>query len=154
GMQIGSSEAEPIWTEFLRQLTRRGLRGVKLVISDAHEGIKAAVTKVLCATWQRCRVGLLKKFLSPDSIGRSLIRRRICDAGTQRARSAGAVHDGLAAAAGARRPCSRPGGSRSRSVVAAGGGRRTLLRDERTAGDRSRGSSPADARGILARDRA
>jgi putative transposase len=55
GMEIGTSEAEPIWTEFLRKLTRRGLRGVKLVISDAHEGIKAAVTKVLCATWQRCR---------------------------------------------------------------------------------------------------
>jgi transposase-like protein len=50
GMQIGTSEAEPIWTEFLRKLTRRGLRGVKLVVSDAHEGIKAAVTKVLCAT--------------------------------------------------------------------------------------------------------
>ena len=47
GMQIGTSEAEPIWTEFLRKLTRRGLRGVKLVISDAHEGIKAAVSKVL-----------------------------------------------------------------------------------------------------------
>ena len=38
GMQIGTSEAEPIWTEFLRSLTRRGLRGVKLVVSDAHEG--------------------------------------------------------------------------------------------------------------------
>src|SRR5690606_41509516 len=50
GMEIGTSEAEAIWTEFLRKLTRRGLRGVKLVISDAHEGIKAAVTKVLCAT--------------------------------------------------------------------------------------------------------
>jgi transposase-like protein len=61
GMEIGTSEAEPIWTEFLRKLTRRGLRGVKLVVSDAHEGIKAAVTKVLTATWQRCRVGLLKK---------------------------------------------------------------------------------------------
>jgi transposase-like protein len=48
--------AEPIWTEFLRKLTRRGLRGVKLVVSDAHEGIKAAVSKVLNATWQRCRV--------------------------------------------------------------------------------------------------
>src|SRR5487761_2174291 len=59
GMEVGTSEAEPIWTEFLRKLTRRGLRGVKLVISDAHEGIKAAVTKVLCATWQRCRVGPL-----------------------------------------------------------------------------------------------
>lgn len=56
GLEIGTSEAEPIWTEFLRKLTRRGLRGVKLVISDAHEGIKAAVSKVLNATWQRCRV--------------------------------------------------------------------------------------------------
>ena len=46
GMDIGSSEAEPFWTAFLRKLTRRGLRGVKLVISDAHEGIKAAVTKL------------------------------------------------------------------------------------------------------------
>jgi putative transposase len=59
GMEVGTSEAEPIWTEFLRRLTRRGLRGVKLVVSDAHEGLKAAVTKVLSATWQRCRVGLL-----------------------------------------------------------------------------------------------
>ena len=55
GMEIGTSEAEPIWTEFLRKLTRRGLRGVKLVVSDAHEGIKAAVTKVLCATSGRFR---------------------------------------------------------------------------------------------------
>ncbi len=60
GMTIGNSEAEPFWTEFLRSLTRRGLRGVKLVISDAHEGLKAAIAKVLSATWQRCRVGLLK----------------------------------------------------------------------------------------------
>src|SRR3989337_1182783 len=61
GMEVGTSEAEPIWTEFLRKLTRRGLRGVKLVVSDAHEGIKAAVTKVLCATWQRCRVGAVEQ---------------------------------------------------------------------------------------------
>lgn len=64
GMQIGTSEAEPIWTEFLRRLTRRGLRGIKLVISDAHEGIKAAVTKVLCATWQRCRVHFMRNALA------------------------------------------------------------------------------------------
>jgi putative transposase len=50
GMTIGNSEAEPFWTEFLRSLTRRGLRGVKLVISDAHEGLKAAIAKVLGAT--------------------------------------------------------------------------------------------------------
>ena len=64
GMEIGTSEAEPIWTEFLRKLTRRGLRGVKLVISDAHEGIKAAVTKVLYATWQRCRVHFMRNMLA------------------------------------------------------------------------------------------
>ena len=55
GLETGTSEAEPIWTEFLRKLTRRGLRGVKPVISDAHEGIKPAVSKGLSATWQRCR---------------------------------------------------------------------------------------------------
>jgi putative transposase len=47
GMAIGASEAEMFWTEFLRALARRGLRGVKLVVSDAHEGLKAAVAKVL-----------------------------------------------------------------------------------------------------------
>src|ERR671917_867862 len=56
GMAIGSSEAESFWLDFLRGLARRGLRGVKLVVSDAHEGLKAAVAKVLRATWQRCRV--------------------------------------------------------------------------------------------------
>jgi transposase-like protein len=64
GLEIGTSEAEPIWTEFLRKLTRRGLRGVKLIISDAHEGIKAAVSKVLCATWQRCRVHFQRNALA------------------------------------------------------------------------------------------
>lgn len=53
GLEIGTSEAEQIWTEFLRRLARRGLRGIKLVVSDANEGIKAAVSKVLSATWQR-----------------------------------------------------------------------------------------------------
>src|SRR5947209_16160604 len=56
GMAVGASEAETFWTDFLRTLARRGLRGVKLVISDAHEGIKAAVARVFNATWQRCRV--------------------------------------------------------------------------------------------------
>lgn len=51
----GLSEAEPFWTDFLRGLARRGLRGVKLVVSDAHEGLKAAVARVLHAGWQRCR---------------------------------------------------------------------------------------------------
>ena len=64
GMDIGPSEAEPFWTAFLRKLTRRGLRGVKLVVSDAHEGIKAAVSKLLCATWQRCRVHFMRNALA------------------------------------------------------------------------------------------
>ena len=64
GMEIGPSEAEPFWTAFLRKLTRRGLRGVKLVISDAHEGIRAAVSKLLCATWQRCRVHFMRNALA------------------------------------------------------------------------------------------
>jgi putative transposase len=64
GMAIGPSEAEPFWTSFLRSLTRRGLRGVKLVISDAHLGIKAAVAKVLKSTWQRCRVHFLRTALA------------------------------------------------------------------------------------------
>jgi transposase-like protein len=64
GMDIGLSEAEPFWTAFLRKLTRRGLRGVKLVISDGHEGIKAAVTKVFSATWQRCRVHYMRNVLA------------------------------------------------------------------------------------------
>lgn len=64
GMDIGPSEAEPFWAAFLRKLTRRGLRGVKLVISDAHEGIKAAVSKLLCASWQRCRVHFMRNALA------------------------------------------------------------------------------------------
>jgi putative transposase len=64
GMDIGPSEAETFWTAFLRKLARRGLRGVKLVISDAHEGIKAAVAKVTNAGWQRCRVHFMRNVLA------------------------------------------------------------------------------------------
>ena len=64
GMTVGHSEAEPFWVEFLRSLTRRGLRGVKLVVSDAHDGLKAAITKVLSATWQRCRVHFMRNAMA------------------------------------------------------------------------------------------
>jgi transposase-like protein len=64
GLEIGASEAEPFWTAFLRKLARRGLKGVKLVISDAHEGIRAAVGKVLSTTWQRCRVHFMRNVLA------------------------------------------------------------------------------------------
>jgi putative transposase len=64
GMAVGPSEAEPFWTDFLRSLSRRGLRGVKLVISDAHLGLKAAIAKVFKATWQRCRVHFMRNALA------------------------------------------------------------------------------------------
>ena len=64
GMDVGPSEAETFWTDFLRKLRRRGLRGVKLVISDAHEGVKAAVAKVMNAAWQRCRVHFMRNALA------------------------------------------------------------------------------------------
>jgi transposase-like protein len=64
GMDVGPSEAETFWLEFLRKLRRRGLRGVKLAISDAHEGLKAAVAKVMHASWQRCRVHFMRNALA------------------------------------------------------------------------------------------
>ncbi len=84
GMAIGPSEAEPFWTGFLRSLTRRGLRGVKLVISDAHEGLKAAAAKVLSATWQRCRVHFLRNALAHAGKGqRQMVLAAINTAFTQ-----------------------------------------------------------------------
>jgi transposase-like protein len=64
GLHIGPGEAEPFWSTFLKDLVRRGLKGVKLVISDAHEGFKAAVTRVVGATWQRCRVLFMRNALA------------------------------------------------------------------------------------------
>jgi putative transposase len=64
GLGIGPSEAETFWADFLKRLTRRGLRGVKLVISDAHEGLKAAVQRVVGGTWQRCRVHFMRNALA------------------------------------------------------------------------------------------
>ena len=63
-MDIGASEAAAFRTAFLRKLRQRGLRGVKLVISDAHDGLKAAVAKLLHASWQRCRVHFARNALA------------------------------------------------------------------------------------------
>jgi transposase-like protein len=64
GLDVGHSEAETFWTGFLRKLARRGLRGAKLVISDGHEGIKATVSKILTASWQRCRARFMRNVLA------------------------------------------------------------------------------------------
>lgn len=66
GLHIGPSEAETFWSTFLKGLLKRGLRGVKLVISDAHEGLKGAIRRVMGpnASWQRCSVHWLRNALA------------------------------------------------------------------------------------------
>lgn len=64
GVASGSSEAEPFWKAFLRSLADRGLRGVKLVISDDHKGLRSAAGKVFNATQQRCRVHWMRNALA------------------------------------------------------------------------------------------
>ena len=84
GLDIRPSEAEPFWGEFLRKLARRGLRGVKLVISDAHEGLKAAAAKVLGASWQRCRVHFMRNALAhANKNGRRVVSAFIATAFAQ-----------------------------------------------------------------------
>ena len=64
GLGLGESEAQVFWVEFLRSLRQRGLSGVQLVISDAHEGLKAAIAQVFSASWQRCRVHFMRNLLA------------------------------------------------------------------------------------------
>jgi putative transposase len=60
GLDVGEAETEAFWREFLRSLLARGLTGVQLAISDAHEGLKAALGQVLGVPWQRCTVHFLR----------------------------------------------------------------------------------------------
>jgi transposase-like protein len=100
GLDVGEAETEAFWTEFLRSLVARGLVGVQLAISDAHQGLKAAIARVLGSPWQRCTVHFLRDlrghcrkdqhdalgalirqlFTAPDGIE---ARRRLGDAITQ-----------------------------------------------------------------------
>ena len=65
GVDVGPSEDRAFWTAFLRSLVKRGLTGVRLVISDAHEGLKQAISTVLTGTaWQRCRVHFMRNLLA------------------------------------------------------------------------------------------
>lgn len=64
GLGLGPSEAAVFWLDFLRSLEKRGLKGVQLVISDAHEGLKAAIAQVFKASWQRCRVHFMRNALA------------------------------------------------------------------------------------------
>jgi len=62
-IDVGEAETEAFWTDFLRGLVARGLVGVRLAISDAHAGLKAAIAKVLGCAWQRCTVHFLRDCL-------------------------------------------------------------------------------------------
>ncbi len=65
GIDVGPSEDRAFWTAFLRSLVKRGLKGVRLVISDAHEGLKQAISTVLSgSSWQRCRVHFMRNLLA------------------------------------------------------------------------------------------
>ena len=65
GVDVGASEDRGFWTAFLRSLVKRGLAGVRLVISDAHEGLKQAISTVLSgAAWQRCPVHFMRNLLA------------------------------------------------------------------------------------------
>ena len=63
GIDVGEAETEAFWREFLRGLRARGLAGVQLCVSDAHEGLKGAIAKVLGCPWQRCTVHFLRDML-------------------------------------------------------------------------------------------
>jgi putative transposase len=63
GLDCGECETEAFWRDFLRGLVKRGLAGVQLVVSDAHEGLKNAIGQVLGAPWQRCTVHFLREAL-------------------------------------------------------------------------------------------
>jgi transposase-like protein len=114
GLHIGPSEAETFWATFLKGLVKRGLRGVKLVISDAHEGLKQAVARVMAgATAQRCRVhwmrnalarvpkgqhtmvaaALRQAFLQPDHAGARQTWRHVADQLRDRWPKLGALMD-------------------------------------------------------------
>jgi putative transposase len=63
GIDCGEAETEAFWRDFLRGLVKRGLAGVQLVVSDAHEGLKNAIGQVLGTPWQRCTVHFLREAL-------------------------------------------------------------------------------------------
>ena len=113
GLGLGPSEAATFWIDFLLSLAKRGLRGVKLVISDAHDGLKHAIAQVLKATWQRCRVHFMRNalayvpkgqhsmvaaairtvFAQPDRAAAGLAWRHVADQLRQRFPKLGALMD-------------------------------------------------------------
>lgn len=75
GMGIGESEAKAFWLAFLLSLKERGLEGVKLIISDSHSGLKEVIQQVLSASWQQCRVHLMRNVLCRVNSGSQSVVR-------------------------------------------------------------------------------
>jgi putative transposase len=63
GLDVGAAETEAFWTEFLHSLRARGLDGVRLIVSDGHQGLRNAIARVFDASWQRCTVHFLRDML-------------------------------------------------------------------------------------------
>ena len=60
GIDIGETETEAFWLDFLRGLRSRGLQGIRLAVSDQHEGLKTAIERILACPWQRCTVHFVR----------------------------------------------------------------------------------------------
>jgi transposase-like protein len=72
GLDIGETETEAFWVEFLRSLRARGLTGVRLCVSDQHQGLKNAIARVLGCRWQRCTVHCADAPVLPTNFTKSL----------------------------------------------------------------------------------
>jgi putative transposase len=101
GFDVGEAETEAFWRESLKSLIARGLRGTQLVISDAHEGLKAAIARLLACPWQRCSVHFLRDCLGharkdQDGLLAALIRPIFqADSGEQARQRLGEAIDAL-----------------------------------------------------------
>ena len=72
GLDVGEVESGAFWTEFLRSLRQRGLSGVRLAVSDDHDGLKAAIARVLTSAWQRCTVHYADPLVMPTRLRKPL----------------------------------------------------------------------------------
>lgn len=91
GMRLGHAETEEFWKEFLRSLLDRGLRGVQLVVSDSHAGLRKAIESCMAAQWQRCRVHFMRNVLARVRTGQkdmvaSFVRMPLAQASLEGAR--------------------------------------------------------------------
>ena len=112
--EVELSEAEPFWSSFPRSLTRRGLPDVKLVISDAHEGLKKAAAKALSVQLARCRVHFMSNALATPALQRQMVAAAIRTASPRRHRR---LRPRSGAPSRAQEILSKPGNSYSHMAI-------------------------------------